>query len=132
MSYQYLWDIFLSFVPTILLQKLKFRVIVIGQLIISRFNGKRFNDLRIRKSVSINVEIPSLILYSNESNGTETIRTGLNSSKLETESLNENKHELYKHVVYLPLSDVTSIEEDTNDLTIKGRKKKWDRWILSE
>lgn len=106
------------------MQKLKFKVIVIGQLIISRFNGKRFNDLGIRKSVSINVEIPSLILYSNESNGTETIRTGLNTANLETESLNENKHELYKDVVYLPLSDVTSIEEDTNDLTIKGRKKK--------
>lgn len=106
------------------MQKLKFKVIVIGQLIISRFSGTSFNDLGIRKSVSINVEIPSLILYSNESNGTETIRTGLNTAKLETESLNENKHELYKDVVYLPLSDVTSIEEDTNDLTIKGRKKK--------
>lgn len=96
------------------LQRLKFRVMS-SVYDYSRFNSKSFDDLGIRKSVSINIEIPSHTIYASKSNGAETISTGSNTSDIEIESLNETKHELHRPVVYLPSADKISIEEDTND-----------------
>lgn len=95
------------------LQKLKFRVMS-SVYDYSMFNGKRFHDLGISESISVNIELPSSLTSESESETNIPVNTSIYIPKEETKKDNNTKHELHKPTVYLPSSDRLSVDEDAN------------------